>query len=154
LVDPFSSLPDETISVQSQAGVDVGLVRRTVGITGVRPAIGGPGVSVLFPGRVGTEGAVGAVPPFTQVLGRVIRAVDPDPKAEVLVEARMLVAPQHPPTAPPLALVRSRLDDARSPWDADGLVSVGVGSGLAVFMVQASPRPPEAETPTPPVQVG
>ena len=55
----------------------------------------------------------------------------------------MLVAPQQPPTAPLLALVRSRLDDGRSPWAAEGLVSVGVGSGLAVLIVQASPRPPE-----------
>ena len=88
------------------------------------------------------------------MLGRVIDAVDPDPKLEVLVEARMLVAPQQPPTAPLLALARSRLDEGRSPRAAEGLESVGVGSGLAVFMVQASPRPPAAETPTPPVQVG
>ena len=40
------------------------------------------------------------------------------------------------------ALFNSKLDDARSPWVADGLVSVGVGSGLAVLTVQASPRSP------------
>ncbi len=53
-----------------------------------------------------------------------------------------------------MALVRSKLDDARSPWEAEGFVSVGVGSGLAVFIVQASPKPPDAETPTPPGHVG
>ena len=36
---------------------------------------------------------------------------------------------------------------------ADGLESVGDGSGLAVLMVQASPRPPDAETMTS-LQVG
>ncbi len=68
----------------------------------------------------------------------------------------MLVPPQQPPTVVVVlsALARSRLDEGRSPRAAEGLESVGVGSGLAVFMVQASPRPPEAETPTPPVQVG
>ena len=50
--------------------------------------------------------------------------------------------------------MRSRLDEGRSPRAAEGLESVGVGIGLAVFMVQASPKPPSAETPTPPVQVG
>ena len=47
-------------------------------------------------------------------------------KVVVLVEARMLTAPQQPPFEPELALVRSRLDEGRSPSAAR---RIGVGRG-------------------------